>query len=382
MGSRVLIVRLGALGDLVHMVPAVAAIRAAWPDARIDWLVDARYATLLSFVSGFDRAIVIGHSSRASVDPNSGSVSPGGLNALAARNNVAAGSPSVAPVSGTRSDDRVFPGGPSGVWRAVRFLRAQSYDVALDAQGLIKSALLARASGARRVIGFAAQFLREPAAQVCYTETAVPERGVHVVRKNLALVRALGIDPGALRFPITAPFDPELARALPAPGPDGQLRFAILNPGAGWPNKRWRPERFGAVAGHLRDRHGLLSVVTWGPGEQALADAVVRASDGSARSAPATNLGGLIAVIERATLFVAGDTGPLQIAAALGTPIVALFGPTDPARNGPWSLSDVSLSRFDQCDCHHKRRCRRSSACIDDITIDEVLRAVDRRLEA
>ena len=152
-------------------------------------------------------------------------------------------------------------------------------------------------------------------------------------------------------------------------------------PGAGWPNKRWRPERFGALAGHLRDRHGLVSVVAWGPGERALADSVVRASDGAARCAPATGLGDLIAVIRRAALFVAGDTGPLQIAAALGTPIVSLFGPTSPARNGPWSTLDISLSRFDRCDCDHKRRCRRPFACIDDISLDEVITAVDRRME-
>jgi heptosyltransferase-1 len=156
----------------------------------------------------------------------------------------------------------------------------------------------------------------------------------------------------------------------------------VLNPGAGWPNKRWCPERFGALARHLRDRHGLLSVVMWGPGEQLLADTVVSASNGAARCAPATGLGDLIAVIKRAALFVAGDTGPLQIAAALGTPIVSMFGPTNPARNGPWSALDISLSRFDQCDCHYKRRCRRPSRCIDDITLDEVLAAVDRRLGA
>lgn len=350
MKASILVVRLGALGDLVHALPVVAAIRDAWPEARIDWLVDARYAGLLSFVSGFDRAIVVGaRQPGAGVRPGTGDVSFAGLRGWAA---------------------------------AVRHLRAQRYDAAIDAQGLMKSAALARLSGARRVIGFTAEYLREPAARVWYTEAAEPGRGEHVVRKNLALVRALGIEPGPLRFPLAAPLDPGLAATLPAPGGDGRRRFAILNPGAGWPNKRWSAGRFGALAALLRDRHGLPSLVTWGPGERELAESVVRASDGAARLAAATGIGDLIALCGCASLFVGGDTGPLQLAAALGAPVVGVFGPTSPARNGPWSASDLSLSRFDECECHHKRRCRRPSPCIDDITVGEVAAAVARRLEA
>lgn len=326
MAANVLIVRLGATGDLVHALPAVAAIRDAWPDARIDWLVSRRYAGLLEYASGFSRAVVLDG------------------------------------------------------WRTLRFLRAQRYDVALDLQGLIKSAVLARASGARRVIGFPWAHLREPAARLFYTQSAAPGPGPHVIHKNLGLVRALGVVPGPPRFPLSAPLADDLARVLPPAGAAGIRPLAVVNPGAGWPNKRWPPERFGALASHLRARHGLTPVVTWGPGERALAEFVVRESGDAARLAPPTSLGDMIALVGCASLFVAGDTGPLQLAAALGTPVVAIFGPTSPARNGPWAASDISLSRFDTCECHHKRRCRRPTPCIADISVDEVVDAVDRRL--
>jgi lipopolysaccharide heptosyltransferase I len=355
MPARVLIVRLGAMGDLVHALPVLAALREAWRDATIDWLVDARYASLLRFVSGIDHTFVVGGRAghmRRGTDGDGG--------------------------AGTRLEFR----GVGGVWAAVRFLRRQRYDAALDLQGLIKSAALARASGARRVIGFAAGHLREPAARVFYGEAVEPAAGVHVVWKNMAMVRALGVGPAGLVFPLGASLDAGIAEALPLPDASGGGTFAVVNPGAGWPNKRWAPDRFGAVAAHLASRHGLRSLVTWGPGEQALAEAVVRASGGAARCAPSTGLGDLIAVLGRARIFVGGDTGPLQLAAALGTPTVAVFGPTSPARNGSWSAEDISLSRFDTCECHHKRRCRRTTPCIDDIEVSEVIGAVDRRLGA
>ncbi len=335
MAPRVLIVRLGALGDLVHALPSLAALRDAWPDARIDWLVDRRYAGLLAFVTGLDRVVVLGKRGQA----------------------------------------------PFSAWlHAIRLLRAERYDVALDFQGLLKSAALARLSGAGRVVGFDRGHLREPAARVFYTGPVTPDETGHVVRKNLALVRALGIPADVLRFPLDAPMDPALASVLPPPGAGGARPYAVVNPGAGWPNKRWPAGRFGVLAAHLRSRHGLVPLVAWGPGEQDLARAVVEASGDAARLAPPTGLGDMIALLKHAALFVGGDTGPLQIAAAFGTPIVGMFGPTNPARNGPFAAADVGLSRFEGCECHHKRRCRRPTPCIDDITVDEVIAAVDRRL--
>jgi heptosyltransferase I len=348
---KILLVRLGSLGDIVHSLPVAAALRERYPGARLDWLVDARHASLLELVPLVDRRIVISPARSLRVDR------PG------------------------LPGDRRFTGRAS-VLSAIRFLRLQRYDAALDLQGLIKSAVFARASGARRVIGFARAHLREPQARAFYTEAVVPPPGVHVVVKNLEALRALGADvPAMPRFPIDVPFSPALEAVRASLGRETLARgYALVNPGAAWPNKRWPVERFGAVAAALGRQHGLASVVSWGPGEEDRARAVAAASEGSAMPAPPTGIGDLLAIAGGAALAVSGDTGPLHLAAAVGTPLVALFGPTDPSRNGPWSADDISLSRFADCVCHYERRCRRDRPCIDDISVEDVLGAIERRL--
>jgi len=251
-----------------------------------------------------------------------------------------------------------------------RRLRGERYDAAIDFQGLIKSAVLARIAGARRTIGFTRAHLREPLASVFYTETHDPGEVVHVIDKGLALMRALGVQDMTATFPLDVP---------PRATPDS---YVLINPEAAWPNKRWPPDRFGALAAAIRERHGLRSLVLWGPGEEAAASAVVASSRGAAERAPATSITDILAIAKGASLMVSGDTGPLHIAGAVGTPIVALFGPTRAERNGPWSPADISISRFDRCVCHYERRCRRDRPCIDDITVDEVVAAVERRVAA
>lgn len=332
-GGRLLIVRLGSLGDLVHTLPAVAAIHRARPGLEIDWLVDAAHREFLDLVP------VVSH-----------------VEALADRT--------------------------ASAWLAARrVLRARAYDVAIDFQGLLKSAALARLSGARRVMGFDRAALRERAASPFYTERIDVGDGGHVIGKNLRLAAAFGaaID-GPLEFPIGA-VESAAARAVASAvgGP-----YALVNPGAAWPNKRWPPDRFGAVARHLASRHGLAAVVLWGPGERELADEVVRTSEGAATTAPETRLPDLVALARGARCMISGDTGPVHIAAAVGVPVVALFGPTNPARNGPWRSEDISLGDYAACDCHYERRCRRDAAgwCLARIGVEEVIAAVDRRLAA
>ena len=318
--QRFLIVRLGSLGDVVHAIPAVAALSARHPDAHIDWIVDPRYADLVGMVEGIDRVIPF--------DPRQG-------------------------------------------WRQLltiaRQLRREGYEAAIDLQGLIKSAVLARAAGARRTIGFSRAHLRESLASLLYTETHDPGDAPHVIHKGLALMRAMGVEQARVTFPLR----------LPAARPG---TYALINPGAAWPNKRWPPERFGALAAAIHERRGLKSLVLWGPGEEAAAAAVVAASRGSAETAPPTRIPDIFALARSASVMISGDTGPVHIAGAVGTPIVALFGPTRAERNGPWSPADISLSRFDQCVCHYERRCRRDRPCIDDISVDEVIAAVERRI--
>jgi ADP-heptose:LPS heptosyltransferase len=171
-----------------------------------------------------------------------------------------------------------------------------------------------------------------------------------------------------------------MAAAIAAAG--GSRGFIVLNPGAAWPNKRWPADRFGALAASLRDRLGLPSLVAWGPSERALADAVASASSGAASVAPATSVSDLAVLTRDAALVVSGDTGPLHIAAAMGTPVVGLYGPTWPERNGPWDPRDVVISRAAVCVCHHKRQCLRGAPCINEITLAEVFQASEQRLAA
>ena len=340
--ARLLIVRLGALGDVVHAIPVAAALRRAFPQARIDWLVSAKHREILDLVPVIDRRLVI--------------------------------------------NDRGGASGGASLAAAVRELRRGRHDVAIDLQGLIKSALLARASGAPRVLGFSSRYARERAARLFYTEAHDPGRGGlydpretrHVVDINLGVLTLLGITAARAEFPIDEP--PSDAARVVRDRTGG--RYALLNPGAAWPNKRWPPERLAAVAIDLRARHGLSSVVLWGPGEEALAAAVVAAARGAATASPPTTIADLAALARGAALMVSGDTGPTHIAAAVGTPIVGLYGPTRPARNGPLSPLDVTVSRDAVCRCHHLRRCRLDRMCLLDVEVPEVIAAVDRRLAA
>jgi lipopolysaccharide heptosyltransferase I len=337
-GARVLIVRLSALGDIIHATPVLAAIRRRYDDVKVDWLVEEAYAPILSMVAGIDRRVTV----RAS-----------------------------------RKSDLVFAGGLDYA-RAVGFLRRQRYDAAVDLQGLVKSALWARLSGARRVIGFDRSSLREPLAAWLYTETVRAPSGPHVIHRNLAAAAHLGAPGQPFELPIAPGTSLAMSRAV-ADSPGGS-RYAVLNPGAAWPNKRWPAERFGALSKVLLDRYGLGSIVTWGPSERELADAIVGASAGAALAAPPTTLDDLAVLLGGASLVVSGDTGPLHLAAAMGAPIVGLYGPTWPERNGPWDPHDEVISRADECRCHHKRRCQIGLPCIDRISLDEVLAAVERRL--
>ena len=342
---RLLIVRLSSLGDCVHAIPVAAALRRTFPDADLHWLVDARYRELVELVPVVTRVVTI---------------DTGSLGRL------------------------------TGVIRLIRELRGRHYDVVIDAQGLWKSAVIARLCGARRVVGFDADQVRERGAARLYT-SAVSAETVHVVEKNLALAVHLGAKSGAPEFPIAEAASDAPAGAREALGVDATAGFAILNPGAAWPSKRWAPAGYGALARRLRDRHALRSIVTWGPGEEERAGAVIAASDGASALAPATSVADLVALARAATIVVGGDTGPFHIAAAVGTPVVGLYGPSDPARNGPWGPQNLAVSRFDVCGCREARggsrgvvvrRCFQPTPCLADVTTDAVADAVARRLAA
>ncbi|PYR79422.1 MAG: hypothetical protein DMF87_11280 [Acidobacteria bacterium] len=332
-----LIVRLGSLGDVVHGIPVAAALRQEFPSSRIDWMVDPHYVELLNLVKGIDRKIPV--------------------------------------------DPRAIKHGRGRVRfkETLRELREADYDAAIDLQGLLKSAMLARSVRARRTIGFPRKHLREPLARLFYTVAPDPGDATHVIYKNLALLAPLKVTDRRLRFPIEIPYTPTLIQVVQRFDPVG---YVLINPGAAWPNKQWPPERFGQVAAAIARDFGWKSLVLWGPGEQELAHAVVAASNGAAEPCPPTTITDLVGVTRHARMMISGDTGPLHIAGAVSTPIVSLFGPTRPERNGPWGLYDVAISRVHHCSCVYERTCKKAERCIDDISVAEVMSAVHRRVAA
>ena len=248
-------------------------------------------------------------------------------------------------------------------------------DLAIDLQGLMKSAVLARAP-ARAGRGFHLAPARKT-ARPFYSDAHDAEGG-HVIGRTSGSCAPSASRTTEIRFPLADVLSPSLAdlpRRIPPDRP-----FALINPGAAWPNKRWPPERFGELAMFLRDECGLTPVVLWGPGEENLADAVVAASANAAIAAPPTRVADIVALARAAALFVSGDTGPLHIATAVGTPTVSLFGPTDPDRNGAFAAEDVAVSRYDACGCHYDRRCDETPWCLGGVGLAEVCAAVQRRL--
>ena len=158
------------------------------------------------------------------------------------------------------------------------------------------------------------------------------------------------------------------------------MRCSILAPRGRTSDGRRRG--FGALAMALRDRWNLQSVVLWGPGEFDLAEDVVATAAGAAILTPQTSVADVVALARGASVMVSGDTGPTHIAAAVGTPIVGIYGPTRPERNGPWLADDETVSRASICQCHHFRQCKVDKMCLLDIEVAEVVAAVDRRLAA
>jgi ADP-heptose:LPS heptosyltransferase len=332
---KALLVRLSSIGDVVHTLPALAALhRHGW---EAGWVVEP--------------------ASRVLLDHN----------------------PLLAQVIGVPAAKGFGWGAALGALRAAR---SGSYDAALDFQGLWKSAAWARLSGAPRVLGYARRWRREPSSALLLRERVTRLDGIaHVIDKNLTLLRPLGIEAVGLRdFPL--PFSAEaVARVDRAVADVGGGGIAILNPGGGWSSKLWPAEQFGGLAKGLRAR-GLLPLVTWGPGEEALADRVVAASVGAAVRSRPTTLLDYVELARRVRLVVAADTGPLHLACAVGTPVVGLFGPTDPARNGPFAPGDVVVRRVPPCAPCHRRGCLHHAGVMQQIPVEEVLAAAERRLAA
>jgi heptosyltransferase-1 len=343
---RILIVKLGSIGDIVHTLPALAAMRRALPGAEISWVVERRTAEILRD-NPFLNSLIEVDTKALRRWPMSGET------LLALR-------------------------------QQLRRLRASTFDSALDFQGLLKSASIARLSGASRIYGFSSEALREPASRFLLTETVRTPSQAHVIVKNLTLAAAalrieVPSDPAEFEFPITVTREQEAEASEVAAGTGG--RFAILNPGGGWPTKMWSAERFGALADELWTNYGLSSLVTYGPGERELASRVLDASRAGKARAVSLSLKGFYALAKLASVYVGGDTGPTHLALAAGTPLVGLFGPTEWWRNGSPRPADICIERADiacRTDCH-RRSCSRW-ICME-IEAARVLGAVGERLK-
>jgi lipopolysaccharide heptosyltransferase I len=342
---RILFVKLGSIGDIVHTLPALAAVRRALPRAEISWVVERRSAEILKDNPFLETLIEV--------------------DTKVLRRWPMSGETLLAPR------------------QQLRRLRASPFDLAIDFQGLLKSASIARLSGAPRRAGFARAHLREPASRFLLTKTVDVPLHTHIIRKNLALASdALGIDlPTAadkFEFPITvsATHEREADEVVQKVG----QRYTILNPGGGWPTKLWDAERYGALADALWLNFRMRSVVTYGPGESELAERV-SASSRTASALPASpSLKGFYALARRATLYVGGDTGPTHLAVAAGAPVVGLFGPTEWWRNGSPRAEDICVERTDigcRTDCH--RRACTQWVCMD-IGVERVVEAIGERL--
>jgi lipopolysaccharide heptosyltransferase I len=295
---RILIVRLSAIGDVIHGLPVLNALRVAYPQAHLGWVVSGKAGDLLEGHPALDELIRI-------------------------------------PRRWLRS--------PREAWALRRRLKASKFEIAIDLQGLTKSALAARLSGASRRIGFGGADGRELSGWL--NNQRVQATAAHVIDRNLELLGALDILKPKVEFNL-----PESASdAATAEGVLAQLGiqrpFAIINPGAGWPSKLWPTERFAAVARHLAPR--MKTLVVWaGSDEHRMAEEIVAGSRGGAVLAPSTTLREVAALARRARLFIASDTGPLHLAVAVGTPSLGLFGPMPAERNGPYGPQHIALQKM------------------------------------
>lgn len=325
--------RLSSLGDLVHTLPIVPALRSAFPDAQIDWLVDMRWLPLMKLVRGINNVIPL--------------------------------RPSL-----------------SGYLRCMRRVRRGGYSCVIDFQGIYRSAVLARVSGAERRIGRDRNSARERGAAWFYTDRVAPV-GQHVADMSMSLAMRAGAKrPEKMEFPIEVPARErsELHERLRR---EHAENYIVVSPGGGWKSKCWPAERFGSLCAEVWRRHGVRPIINLAPGEEQLGAAVVAHSHPAKPIVNCPELPELVALLSRAIVVVGGDTGPLHLAAALGTRVVALFGPTNASRNGPLPRGAVIQNHSAQPPNYQRgnyARGRSYSPEMLSITIDQVLQALEQEM--
>ena len=342
---RILIVKLGSIGDIIHTLPSLAAIRRAMPAAEISWVAEERSAEILRGNSMIDNLIEV--------------------------------------------DTQALRGGMVieeillSASKQLKGLRRFKFDVAVDFQGLWKSGGIAKLSGAKRRWGFARDGLREPASRILLTDTVETPQGIHIIEKNLALAAGalnIVVPSDNFEFPI-ATTDEHRAEADAIITTAGE-EFAVLNPGGGWVTKLWHADKFGQLADRLWEEKGLISIVATGPKETDLAEKIAACSRTGHVILSQPSLKGFYELVKHASVYVGGDTGPTHIAVAAGAPVVGLFGPTEWWRNGSPNPDDICIERNDidcRVDCH-RRTCSKW-ICMDS-DVETVYAAIQRRILA
>lgn len=338
---RILIVRVGAMGDVIHGLPAVAGLREALPGCFIGWAIEPRWAPLLQGESGTMPLVDQLHHVNTKSWTRRTSLVAIALQILT-------------------------------LWRD---LRAARYDICVDLQGSIRSSAIARMAGARRVVGMDAP--RERPARLLYSERLkLGEK--NVIGQACELVSAgvdMGISPYAVSFPVDESAEEWCNQLLSRPADDAaKPGFVLLAPTAGWGAKEWGSDRYAALARALRTT-GYRVLVNVTPGARS------RVAELSGAQAVPSTLAQMIALTRRAALLIGGDTGPVHLAAALGRPVVALFGPTDPERNGPNFVgARVTVLRDPASITSHKRS-NETETGLQRIRVEEVLAAALAMLE-
>jgi len=327
---RFLVVRLGSLGDIVHTFPAVAALRETFAGQQITWLTHPRWEPLIR----------------------------------------AAGQVSEIWATETRS--------LASIRAIMQRIRSGQFTAAIDYQGLWKSAALPLFAGIKRRIGFSSETIREYGVPILYTDR-VRCIATHIADQNGELTLRAGARRGVADFSLQVPEAAEASvrEYLRERSID---RYVVLSPGGGWRSKCWPAERFGVLCERIFRVLGLRCVVNGGPGEEDLAAKLCAAAGEARPSVYQGDLNQLMALLKNSCCIVGGDTGPLHLAIALGTPAVALFGPTDPARNGPYR-TDAIVLRAAGATRDHSRKQETDPSMLA-IEVDAVFDAVARRLGA
>ena len=339
---RILITRLSHIGDCILTLPMLNAIRRMYPDAFIGWAIESPTHKLLDLHSGIDELILI----------------PKGW----------AGKPSC--------------------WRELRGrLRQYQFDIAIDPQGITKSAALGWISGAKKRIGIRGRWGRElsPLLNNCLVET----QGSHLVDRSLELIGELGgesstadsADKQTVEFglPICEQSNASLDKSLDR-STLGNF-FALINPGGSWASKRWEIERFGAVASYLKRQQGMMSLIVWaGEQEREMAQTIHEFDPEASVIAPKTDLRELAVLCDRAAFFIGSDTGPMHMATAMGTPCIGLYGPTRPEESGAYGPQNIAIQKWYQSGSCRKRRNADNDA-MKDILAADVFAACDEMIK-